>query len=149
MAHLIYESPQLPSEADVLAAKEASHKFAALRGEWPLALMAGKLPDKVELPRIAADLLQAVLNAIANGCAVTIVPSHAELTTQQAADLLGFSRTHLVSLIEGGEIPCHRVGTHRRIRFDDLMNYKAVLYRERGAVLRRLAKLEKDMGLDT
>ncbi len=73
---------------------------------------------------------------------------HAERTTQQAADLLHISRPHLVRLIEDGMIPAHKVGTHRRVRYDDLMKYKQV---NRAARLKALEKLsahaqELDMG---
>ncbi|WP_434590906.1 helix-turn-helix domain-containing protein [Pseudomonas sp. R4-83] len=79
----------------------------------------------VELPTSALRLLSDILAALAQGNAVKVVPIHAELTTQDAADLLNVSRPHMIKLLESGEISYHKTGKHRRVRFADLMEYKA------------------------
>ena len=77
------------------------------------------------LPRHALEPLRDLLAEIAQGNAVTVVPTHAELTTQEAANILNVSRPHLIKLLEEGTIAFTRVGSHRRIRIQDLLAYKA------------------------
>lgn len=84
---------------------------------------------------------------MANGNAVTIVPIRAELTTQQAADVLDVSRPFLVKLIEEGKIAWRLVGTHRRIKMADLMRYKDADDAERKAVFDELAAEAQKLGL--
>ncbi|QJX01958.1 helix-turn-helix domain-containing protein [Alcanivorax sp. IO_7] len=100
------------------------------------------------LPRHALELLRNILTEMAQGNAVTLMPVHAEVTTQEAANLLNVSRPHLVKLLEEGAIPFTRVGTHRRIRFQDVMAYRAARATESEAALQALADQaqEHDMG---
>jgi excisionase family DNA binding protein len=103
--------------------------------------------DPVVLPASAVRLLGALLVELAKGNAVTLMPHHAELTTQEAADLLNVSRPFLIGLLEADQLPHHKVGTHRRVRFSDLMTYKRRRDSESETALRELAALSQDMKL--
>ena len=106
--------------------------------------------QEVVTPAAAFHLLVNILSQMAQGNAVTLIPIHAELTTQEAADILNVSRPFLIKLIEVGEILCRKVGRHRRIRFEDLMNYKQQLDSQRMQALDELAAQaqELNMGYD-
>ena len=131
-----------PSREDVERARTSGQRLAPLarRGQ-PLTLRvrdAGE-EETIELPAGAVSLLQAILEDMASGRAVTIVPQNAELTTQQAADFLNVSRPFLVQLLEQKKLPFRMVGTHRRIRFEDVLRYKENTDAERRKVLDQLA----------
>ena len=83
--------------------------------------------DALVIPRATAILFAQILGFLAQGRGVQIVPKDVELTTQQAADLLNVSRPYLISLLESGQIPYRKVGKHRRITFDALMEYKSTM----------------------
>lgn len=101
-----------------------------------------------ELPEAATRLLIRILDETARGNRVALVPLDAELTTQQAADMLNVSRPHLISLVEAGRIPHHKVGTHRRIRMADVVSFREAAEAERQRALDDLAAETRALGLD-
>jgi excisionase family DNA binding protein len=137
------------SEASALA-RASAEELSRLLGRIPQTERAQVKLDgnDLVLPRQALALLRDLLVEMAQGNAVTIVPTHAELTTQEAANLLNVSRPHLVKLLESGDIPFSKTGTHRRIRYQDLMIYREQRMLESKNALDKLAvqAQELDMG---
>jgi len=103
-------------------------------------------PQTFVLPAPAVQLLLDIMTHLAAGEPVAVIPNHAELTTQEAADFLNVSRPWVVGLIERGELPHRVVGTHRRILFADLRAYKEQLDARRDRALDELAELGQAMG---
>ncbi len=97
-------------------------------------------PLSVLIPAKALHLLAVILSNMAQGKAISLVPSDSEMTTQQAADMLGMSRPHIVKLLEEGLIPFKKVGSHRRILLEDLLTYQASQQAIRTERLRFLAE---------
>ena len=147
-----FAEPFQPTDTDVAAAREAKRALAHLtEQDRPIQVQAveatGGRHETALLPQAAVRLLLDVLGQIADGNAVSVVPVHAELTTQQAADMLNVSRPFLVGLLEKGELPFHKVGTHRRVRFGDLLAYKRREHEARHEALDELARQGQELGL--
>lgn len=149
MAQALAESEHITAtEAEQAILKEIERFIEQVAG-------AGSIPPKlvdpdgvmVELPASVFHLLQVAVHHLARGQAVTLVPVDRELTTQQAADLLNISRPYLVKLLEQGAIPYTKTGSHRRIRFTDLMNYKLRRDGQRAGALTHLTQLSQELGL--
>ena len=132
-----------PAEAD---------RFAMLRDQLDAAFAGSHAPyllaldgARVELPASALEALQLVVEALSRGQAITIVPRDRELTSQEAADILNVSRPYLIKLLGQGDIPFHRVGTHRRIKIEDVLAYRKRRDAERHAALNELTRLSEEL----
>jgi len=140
----------LPDTEAVSLARASAGELSRLLGENPDVDRAQVKLDGHDLilPRQALSLLRDLLIEMAQGNAVTVVPTHAELTTQEAANLLNVSRPHLVKLLETDVIPFTKTGTHRRIRYQLLMEYKQRRDEESRSALDELANIaqEHNMG---
>lgn len=142
----------LPVEREVQAAVQGQRALAAYLATQFETQRIQIFDDKnqahqVELPTSALRLLVDILTELADGNAVKVVPVHAELTTQEAADLLNVSRPHLVKLLEEGELPFHKTGKHRRVRFADLMQFKERRDQASEQAMEELTKQAQELGM--
>ena len=103
--------------------------------------------DKIKIPFRALKLLGDILKAMSEGKPISIVPVATEVTTQKAAEILGCSRPHLVKLLEEGIIPFTKVGKHRRIMFDDMVQYKQKMKEEQKKLLIEIMNTHEETGL--
>jgi len=149
----LHVEPIAPTERDTQLAAESARLLA--RG-IPTAdsqgicveLEGGAGTESAEIPAVAYRLLVTILENMARGNAVALVSVPAELSTFEAADLLGVSRPFLVNkLLDTGVIASHKVGTHRRVRFDDLMEYKRRNESDRRDALQELVDLGQELGI--
>lgn len=136
--------PDLPTAEEVTLARESSRLLSLYlssqdESQSIRVIDAAGEHEAVRLPTAAYRLLIDILAEMAQGNAVSLIPVHAELTTQEAADMLNVSRPHLVKLLDGGTIPFHKVGTHRRVYYQDLVSYKNRIDVERLKALEELA----------
>ncbi|WP_334993480.1 helix-turn-helix domain-containing protein [Nostoc sp.] len=132
-------SPQLEAQSikeleRILSVKDFQAKLVGANGE------------KINIPEPIYQVLVQVVHAMASGKAISIIPQQQELTTQQAAEFINVSRPYLIKLLEQGEIPHIKVGSHRRVRFDDLMNYKHQRDVKRDQLLTELTQMSQEAG---
>ncbi|HJQ17413.1 MAG TPA: helix-turn-helix domain-containing protein [Allosphingosinicella sp.] len=138
-------APVVPDETDSELAATASRELSrSSRGAITVQLEDG---TNLQLPKAVTPLLVHILTEMGNGNAVTLIPIHAELTTQEAANLLGVSRPFLIKLLKNKDLPFHKVGTHRRVLFKDLEEYRIKRESKRRTALDELTKQAQDLGM--
>ena len=137
---------RLPTEEETRQAQESSRTLAkytdAERVSVSLRGSNGETDDLV-LPGHVLQILLDALAEMAQGNAISLVPYHQEIGTQQAAGILNVSRPHLVKLLENGTIPFHKVGSHRRVLLRDLLAYQEQQVKQRSEALDELASLSQ------
>jgi excisionase family DNA binding protein len=140
-----------PTGRDVDLAREALIRMRpvldnpGLAGDEPVTITVEGGPEAIVVPKSVLELLVRVLGSLSAGEGITVVPSHAELTTQQAADLLNVSRPHLVKLLSEGQIEFRSVGTHRRVLARSLMEYVKADDQRRREAAAELTRLGQEM----
>lgn len=135
----------VPSDEDAKLATETS-RILSMYSDRNLHV---QLDDgqALPLPRAIQELISHLLVEMSQGNAVTLIPVHAEMTTQEAADFLNVSRPYLVKLLETNQIPHHKVGTHRRVRFNELKAFKQRQAEARAAALDELTAQAQELNM--
>ena len=139
-----------PSSRDSALARDSGERLAQAVSSKPnaaLTISVGASTEPITLPHSAAKFLIEGLAELAKGNEVRMLPVHAELTTQEASELLHLSRPYVVRLLDFGKIPSYKVGTHRRVLFADLQLYKEKIDAQRLKTLEELAAQAQEMGL--
>lgn len=103
--------------------------------------------ERIKIPLSALKLLGEILQAMSKGKPFSLVPIATEVTTQKAAEILGCSRPHFVKLLEGGEIEYTKVGKHRRVKFEDVMEYKRKMKEIQKKHIIDIMKSDEEFGL--
>lgn len=139
-----------PSKEEQLTAMESYDALAAaleeLHSENP-EIEIEETQEKIKIPLKALKLLAKILKATSQGKPVSLVPVATEMTTQAAAELLGCSRPHFVKLLEQGKIAFTKVGKHRRVKYEDVVNYKRQMKAQQEALIIEMMREDEEMGL--
>jgi excisionase family DNA binding protein len=120
---------------------------AALEDPLRLRVVGAPEDETLVIPASAVKMLVGILDEMGRGNTVTVIPVHAELTTQEAADMLSISRPSLIQLLDEGKMEFRKIGTHRRVRFESVIAYKRRLHAERLAALHELAAYDQEIGI--
>ena len=141
---------RLPTQMEVEEAKVFSRtlsKFASTdRAQLSIKGANGEADDII-LPGHVLQILLDVLSEMSKGNAISLIPHHQEISTQEAANLLNVSRPFLVGLLENGEIPFRKVGAHRRVKLTDVLEYKDQSDAKRLQALNELTVLSQEEGM--
>ena len=142
----------MPTSEEMALARESGRALSAYLKMRSQTQQIEILDDKgethaVRMPVSALRLLVSVLSEIGDGNAVSIIPIHAELTTQEAADVMNVSRPYLIQLLVKGDIPFHKTGTHRRVRYQDVISYKERVDADWRKALDELAAQAQALGM--
>jgi len=133
--------------ADVAALSRLLDGVAHARGrKLGKCELVGPSGEKITLPPSVFYVLERVVEVMARGDSITVVPVGKEVTTQMAANLLNVSRQYLIRILDEGRIPYRKTGMHRRLRIEDVLAYKDQRDKDRRAGLRELTRLTEEFG---
>lgn len=146
---LLAEELVVPTKNDVdMASMAMSEIDAAPKGNRAKKFMlTNSTGFKIDLSEGAFMLLTQILKEMAKGNGIMVMPVHAELTTQQAADFLNVSRPFLIGLLEKGALPFRTVGRHRRVRLEDILHYKKSIDEKRLNTLDELSAQAQELNM--
>jgi len=133
-------------QAQLTALSKALGDMNHLKRRAPKCQLVGPKGESISLPESVFYVLERVVEVMARGDAITVVPVGREVTTQQAADLLNVSRQYLVRLLDEGRIAHRKTGRHRRVRMEDVLAFKDKRDKDRSAGLRELSQLSQEFG---
>lgn len=140
----------IPTRLEQVQAKESHEKLVQaishLKGDVA-EIEIEETEEKIRLPVRALYLLTEILDSLGNGQPISVVPIATEVTTQAAADIIGCSRPYIVKLLEEGKIPFVKIGRHRRIKYQDVIEYRRKMKLEQEKVLTKMMKADEDSGL--
>jgi len=136
------------AEATIAAAAVVKLRPIAAAGQDVRLFVEEDVRVVVPLPARLVAVMVTVLESMAERIPISLIPHEAEITTQQAADFLNVSRPYLIGLLDQGLIEHRMVGTHRRIRYSDLLKYEAQSRRDRRAAIEAMVAESKRLGLE-
>ena len=141
---------ETPSKEEQKAALESYDALAAaldqIHSDYPEIEME-EAKERIKIPVKALQLLAKILKETSQGKPVSIVPIATEITTQAAAELLGCSRPHVIKLLESGEISYTKIGKHRRIKYQDIVDYRRKMKAKQRQLLIEIMKADEETGL--
>lgn len=142
------DSGEVDAEIAGRSARRIRDYLSSHPDEDPLEIQVeGDANEVLVVPRAGATMLAQVMSTLANGQGVALISSDAQLTTQQAADMINVSRPFLIGLLESGKIPYRKVGRHRRIAFADLKEYKRRADQRSRAAADEVTEIGQEIGL--
>lgn len=141
-----------PSKLEQRVAKKSYGALASAiqqinPGQTEIEIEIEETKEKIQIPLIALKMFGEILKAMSDGKPISIVPVATEVTTQQAAEIIGCSRPHIVKLLEEGKIAYTKVGKHRRIKFEDVTKYKEQLKKDQKQHLIDIMNSDEEIGL--
>jgi excisionase family DNA binding protein len=139
-----------PSKEEQKAAMESYDALAStleqIHSNYP-EIEIEETKERIKVPLDALKLLAKILKETSQGKPISIVPIATEITTQAAAELIGCSRPHLIKLLESGEIKFTKIGKHRRIKYQDVLEYKKKIKEEQRKLLIEIMQADEESGM--